>query len=159
MSNTKAAADLVLRYLIARALFRGIEFKPPKNLEHQIRAGVRYPAGGVLLNEVTVRLIPAIIYDRKDPDFWAAVIGGDDSAIDMDPADLNEVRRVVLSDEGALPLPKEGQDVAPHREVSQQASTLSNSDVLQRADPRNRQMKACLSGPYRAVQFVMRRLA
>jgi len=61
MSNTKAAADLVLRYLIARALFRGIGFNPPKNLEHQISGDVRYPAGGVLLNEVTVRPNPAII--------------------------------------------------------------------------------------------------
>ena len=30
-----------------------LERVPPKNLEHQIRGGVRYPAGGVLLNEVT----------------------------------------------------------------------------------------------------------
>jgi len=157
--KTKAAADLVLRYLIARALFRGTLFKPPKNLEYQISGGVRYPGGGVLLNEVSLRPIPAIVYDRKDPDFWAAVIGGDDSAIDMDPADLNEIRRVVLSDKGALPLPQQGQDVAQHREGSQQAPALSNSDILQRADPRNGRIKARLSRPYRAVQFLMRRLA
>src|SRR5437763_8534956 len=141
MSNTKAAADLVLRYLIAMALFRGIEFKPPKNLEHQIRAGVRYPAGGVLLNEVTVRLIPAIIYDRKDPDFWAAVIGGDDNAVDMEPADLNEVRRAVLYDEGTLPLPREGVEAAGQREVAPQAPMPSKRDTMQPADPRNLHIK------------------
>ena len=105
MDDIKVAADLVLRYVIARALFRGAAFRPPPNLEHQIRGGVRYLAGGVLLNEVTMGRNPAIVHDRKDPDFWAAVIGGDDSAIDMEPAQLTAVRRAVLYDKGTLPLP------------------------------------------------------
>ena len=65
MDNIKAAADSVLRYLITRALFRGAVFKPPPNLEHQIRGGVRYLARGVLLNEVTMGRTPAIVDDRK----------------------------------------------------------------------------------------------
>ena len=105
MDKMTAAADLVCRYVIARALFRSKVLKLPANLEHQIRSGVRYVAGGVLLNEVTLGCSPAIIHDRKDPDFWAAVIAGDDRAIDMEPAQLAEVRRVVLHDEGTLPPP------------------------------------------------------
>ena len=112
MDHIKAAADLVLRYLITRALFRGAVFKPPPNLEHQIRAGVRYLAKGVLLNEVTMGRTPAIVDDRKDRDFWAAVIGGDDGAIDMDKAQLDELRRVVLNDEGNLPLTAGGEEAA-----------------------------------------------
>jgi hypothetical protein len=102
MDKVKVAADLVFRYVIARALFRGTVLQLPINLEHQIRGGVRYVAGGVLLNEVTLGRTPAIVHDRKDPDFWAAVIGGDDSAIDIDAAELDEIRRVVLHDEGIL---------------------------------------------------------
>src|SRR5438046_10691049 len=105
MDNIKAAADLVLRYLITRALFRGAVFKPPSHLEHQIRGGVRYLARGVLLNEVTMGRTPAIVDDRKDPDFWAAVIGGHDGAIDINKAQLNELRRVVLNDEGRQAVP------------------------------------------------------
>jgi hypothetical protein len=118
MDNIKTAADLVLRYLIARALFRGAVFKPPPNLEHQIRGGVRYLARGVLLNEVTMGRIPAIVYDRKDPDFWAAIIGGDDGAIDMEKAQLNEVRQVVLYDEGSLPLPARDEEGAEQLKVA-----------------------------------------
>jgi hypothetical protein len=115
MNKTNAAADLVLRYLIARALFRGKAFRPPRNLEYQIRGGVRSFAG-VQLNEVTMRSAPAIVYDRRDPDFWAAVIGGDDSATGMDPADLNEVRRAVVSGEGTLPLPMASEVAAAKRQ-------------------------------------------
>src|SRR5690348_7810969 len=104
MDNIKVAADLVLRYVITRALFRGAVIKPPPNLEHQIRGGVRFLARGVLLNEVTMGRTPAIVYDRKDPDFWAAIIGGDDSAIELEPAKLTAVRRAVLYDDGTLAL-------------------------------------------------------
>ena len=157
MDNIKAAADLVLRYLIARSLFRGAVLKPPPNLEHQIRGGVRYLARGVLLNEVTMGRTPAIVDDRKDPDFWAAVIGGDDSPIDMEPAQLNEVRRAVLHDEGTLPVPAEREEVAEPLVVGAlPASALSNSDTIQSADPRKLRTKVRLSRPHRAVQFVMR---
>ena len=112
----------------------------------------------MLLNEVTVRPTPAIVYDRKDPNFWVAVIGGDDSAIGMDPADLNEVRRAVLYDEGTLPLLGEGEETAGHREVAQQAPVPSKRDTVQPADPRSLHMTVGLRRPYRAVQFIMRLL-
>jgi hypothetical protein len=156
MDNIKAAADLVLRYLITRALFRGAVFKPPPNLEHQIRGGVRYLARGVLLNEVTMGRTPAIVYDRKDPDFWAAVIGGDDGAIDMDKAQLNEVRRVVLYAEGNLSLPTQREEVAEQLIGGVAASALSNGVTVQSADPRKLRRKLRLSRPQRAVQFVVR---
>jgi hypothetical protein len=156
MNKTKAAADLILRYVIARALFRGAVFKPPPNLEHQIRGGVRYLCGGILLNEVTLGRTPAIIHDRKDPDFWAAVIGGLDSAIDMEPAQLNEIRRVVLYDERTLPLPAEREEVAEPLVDGVAGSALSNSDTMQRADPGKLRTEVSLSRPHRVAQFVMR---
>ena len=76
----------------------------------------------MLLNEVTVRPTPAIVYDRKDPNFWVAVIGGDDSAIGMDPAELNEVRRAVLYDEGTLPLLGEREAARPTSQPTRRAS-------------------------------------
>jgi hypothetical protein len=109
-----------------------------------------------LLNEVTMGRTPAIVYDRKDPDFWAAVIGGDDGAIEMDKAQLNEVRRVVLNDEGTLPLPTPREEVAEPFVGGAAASALSNSDTMQSADPRKLRTKVRLSRPYRAVQFVVR---
>jgi hypothetical protein len=156
MDNIKAAADLVLRYVIVRASFRGAVFKPPPNLEHQIRGGVRYLAMGVLLNEVTMGRTPAIIHDRKDPDFWAAVIGGLDSAIDMEPAQLNEVRRVVLYDEGTLPLPAEREEVVEQLIAGVAASALSSGVTIHSADPRKLRTKVRRRRPHRAVQFVMR---
>ncbi len=97
MSKTKIAADLVLRYLTARALFRGTPWEPPSNLEYQIGRGVRALTGGVIVNEIALRPTPAIIDDRKDLDFWAAIIGGDDSVIKMDPEELAEWRNYVLN--------------------------------------------------------------
>jgi hypothetical protein len=97
MGKTKAAADLVLRYLIARAWFRGKPWEPPSNLEYQIGRGVRVLPGGVWINEIALKPTPAIIRDRQDPDFWAAVICGDDGAIDMDTAELAKWRNYVLN--------------------------------------------------------------
>src|SRR5205823_6529117 len=92
----------------------------------------------------------------KDPDFWAAVIGGDDGAIHMEPAQLNEVRRVVLYDEGTLPLPEEREELAEQLIGGVAASALSNSVTIQSADPRKLRTKLRLSHPYGAFQFVMR---
>jgi len=47
---------------------------------------------------------PAIVYDRKDPEFWAAIIADDDNAIDIDHEELNEICEFVVSGECALPL-------------------------------------------------------
>ena len=79
MNKTKAAAGLVLRYLTVRALIRGRDWEIPANLEYRIAGGIRALLGGIVLNEVALMPEPAIIYDRKDPDFWTAIIGGDDT--------------------------------------------------------------------------------
>ena len=105
MNKTKAAAALVLRYLTARALFRRTEWEVPANLEYKIAAGVRALPGGVVLNEVALTPEPAIIYDRKDPDFWTAIIAGDDHALQIDAAELSEIREFVMNGDCALPLP------------------------------------------------------
>ena len=105
MTKTKAAAALVLRYLTARALFRRTEWEVPMNLEYKIAAGVRALPGGVVLNEVALMPQPAIIYDRKDPDFWTAIIAGDDHVLEVDSAELSEIREFVMNGDCALPLP------------------------------------------------------
>jgi hypothetical protein len=65
MNRTRAAAELVLRYLTARALFRQTPWEVPPNLEYLIGRGVRLLPSGVLINEVPLMPTPAIIYDRK----------------------------------------------------------------------------------------------
>jgi hypothetical protein len=105
MSKSKAAADLVLRYLTARALFRRTDWEVPADLEYKIAGGVRALHGGVLLNEVALMTTPTIIYDRKDPDFWTAIVGGDDKIIDIDPEELSEIRDFVINTECTLPFP------------------------------------------------------
>jgi len=102
-SKTKAAAGLVLRYLTARALFRQTPWEMPSNLEYLIGRGVRLPPGGVIINEVPLKP-PAIIHHRKDPKFWSAIIGGEESAIDIDPAEQEQVRQFVLDDEWTWPV-------------------------------------------------------
>jgi len=104
MNKTKAAADLVLRYLTARALYRQNALDMPPNLETLISRGVRSLACGVLINEIALKPSPAILYDRKDPRFWAAIIGGERGAIDMDPAEQEEVRQLVLIDDWTWPV-------------------------------------------------------
>ena len=104
MSKTKAAADLVARYLTARALFRQAPWEMPANLEYLIGRGERLLPGGVLINEVPLTSAPAIIYDRKDPKFWSAIVGGEESAIDMPPAEQEQVRQLVLDDDWAWPV-------------------------------------------------------
>ena len=79
MNKTKAAAGLVLRYLTVSALVGGRDWEIPANLEYRIAGGIRALPGGIVLNEVALVPEPAIIYDRKDPDFWTAIIGGDDT--------------------------------------------------------------------------------
>ena len=104
MSKTKAATDLVARYLTARALFRQAPWEMPANLEYLIGRGERLLPGGVLINEVPLTSAPAIIYDRKDPKFWSAIVGGEESAIDMPPAEQEQVRQLVLDDDWAWPV-------------------------------------------------------
>jgi hypothetical protein len=105
LTKTKAAAALVLRYLTARSLFRQTPWEMPSNLEYLIGRGVRLLPGGVLINEVPLKPAPAIIFDREDPKFWSAIIGGEDSAIDLDPMEQEQVRQFVIYDDWTWPVP------------------------------------------------------
>jgi hypothetical protein len=106
MTKARAAADLVLRYLTARALFRQTAWDMPADLEWRIRRGMRLLPGGVVINEVLLMPEPAIVDDRNDPQFWSAIIGGETGAIDMDPDEQQQVRDFVVSDdEWNLPVP------------------------------------------------------
>ena len=104
MNRTKTAAELVLRYLTARALFREAPWEMPSNLEYLIERGVRLLPGGVLINEVPLTPAPAIIEDRQDPTFWSAIIGGEESAIDMASAEQEQVRQFILHSDWTLPI-------------------------------------------------------
>jgi hypothetical protein len=126
MTKTKAAAELVARYLTARALFRRTPWEVPSNLEYLIGRGVRLLPDGVLVNEVPLQPAPAIIYDRKDPMFWSAIIGGEDSAIDMDPAEQEQVRQFVLEEDWTLPVTSSG-DRAPRHMMAAVGAALGRS--------------------------------
>jgi len=104
MNRTRAAAELVLRYLTARALFRQVDWEMPPNLEYLIERGVRLLPGGVVINEVPLTPAPAIIEDRQDPTFWSAIIGGEESAIDMPSAEQEQVRQFILDEGWTLPV-------------------------------------------------------
>lgn len=126
MTKTKAAADLVARYLTARALFRRTPWEVPSNLEDLIGRGVRLLPDGVLVNEVPLQPGPAIIYDRKDPMFWSAIIGGESSAIDMEPAEQEQVRQFVLDDDWTPPVMPPG-DRAPRRMMAAVGAAFGRS--------------------------------
>ena len=104
MNRTRAAAELVLRYLTARALFRQTPWEMPPNLEYLIGRGVRLLPGGVLINEVPLTPTPAIIGDRKDPMFWSAIIGCEESAIEMSSEEQEQVRQFILDEDWTLPV-------------------------------------------------------
>jgi hypothetical protein len=104
MNRTRAAAELVLRYLTARALFRQTPWEMPPNLEYLIGRGVRLLPGGVLINEVLLARTPAIIDDRKDPLFWSAIIGGEQDVIEMTPEEQEQVRQFILDENWTLPV-------------------------------------------------------
>ena len=101
MNRTRAAAELVLRCLTARALFRQTSWEIPPNLEYLI---VRLLPGGVLINEVLLARTPAIIDDRKDPMFWSAIIGGEQEVIEMTPEEQEQVRQFILDENWTLPV-------------------------------------------------------
>jgi len=76
----------------------------PSNLEYLIGRGDRLLPGGVIINEVPLKPAPAIIDDCKDPKFWSAIIAGEESAIDMDTAEQEQVRQFVLDDDWTWPV-------------------------------------------------------
>src|SRR5947208_16903227 len=114
MTKTKAAAELVARYLTARALFRRTPWEVPSNLEYLIGRGVRLLRDGVLVNEVPLQPAPAIIYDRNDPMFCSAIIGGEDSAVDLDPAEQAQDRHFLLEADRTLAVMPAGDRAPQH---------------------------------------------
>src|ERR1700686_2770329 len=74
-----AQKHFVIRYLIARArLRRGRGIPSMTALEHELAHGYELLAGGVLVHPDAN---PPITADDQDPDFFHAIIEGDDGAI------------------------------------------------------------------------------
>jgi hypothetical protein len=96
-----AQKHFIIRYLIARArLRRGAVAHRPGT---RIGAWFEPLAGGVLVHPDAN---PPIIADDQDPDFFHAIIEGDDGAIpDTNLADLTAWRGFVLNDG---PVPPQG---------------------------------------------------
>jgi hypothetical protein len=132
VTKTKAAADLVLRYLTARALFRQTPWVVPSNLEYLIKRGIRLLPGGVVINEVPLAPAPAIIDDRKDRAFWSAIVGGEESAIDMSPAEQEQVRQFVINEDWTLPVMSSRHPTARDR-IAAMAAALVTGRMIQKA--------------------------
>jgi hypothetical protein len=96
-----AQKHFIIRYLIARARLRRVRGSPSLTaLEHELAHGYELLAGGVLVH---ADANPPIIADDQDPDFFRAIIEGDDGAIpDTNLADLTAWRAYVLHD-GPVP--------------------------------------------------------
>jgi hypothetical protein len=58
----------------------------------------------VVINEGSLAPAPAIIDDRKESSFWSAILGGEESAIDMAPAEQEQVRQFVIDDDWTSPI-------------------------------------------------------
>jgi hypothetical protein len=104
-TKTSTAAT-VYRYLEARSWFNGTKLPrtpagprvTPENLAEELGQGRRLLADGVL---VYPGASPPIVGDDADPDFLAAITGRD-GAFDIEPDQLEELRRYV-SRGGSLP--------------------------------------------------------
>jgi hypothetical protein len=96
-----AQKHFIIRYLIARArLRRGRGIPSLTALEHELAHGYELLAGAVLVHPDAN---PPIIADDQDPDFFGAIIGGDNGALlGADPAELTAWRSYVLND-GPVP--------------------------------------------------------
>ena len=132
MGNTKAAAELVFRYMTARPLFTQTPWDVPSNLEYMINRGIRLLPGGVLINEVPLAPAPAIIDDRKDQAFWSAIIGGEETAIEMPPAEQAQVRQFVLDEEWTLPVAPSGRQTARYN-IAAVGAALVTERIIQNA--------------------------
>lgn len=90
----------VYRYLEARTWFRGTKLPrtsdgarvTPESLAEDLGHGRRLLVDGVL---VYPPASPPVVGDDMDPDFLAAITGQDD-AIDLDAAELQNLRQYVL---------------------------------------------------------------
>jgi hypothetical protein len=93
---------VVYRYLVARVGLRKAGLPCLTTLDHQMRHDFDLLAGGVLIDR---NATPPIIGDEQDPHFFAAIVQGNEGAIDITPRDLEQTRRFVLYDQGCLPPP------------------------------------------------------
>ena len=82
-----AQKHFIIRYLIARARLRRERGIPSMTaLEHELAHGYELLAGGVLVHPDANLSITAV---DQDPDFFRAIIGGDNGALPgTDPAEL-----------------------------------------------------------------------
>jgi hypothetical protein len=117
---------LVYRYLIARVGLRKANLPPLATLDHEMKHGHQLLTGGLSVDR-TVR--PPLTADDQDPDFFAAVVEGNNGAIDLNPEDLEQTRRFVLYDQGSLP-PPFGRADAPMRKFGGPLDTTSQDKRL-----------------------------
>jgi hypothetical protein len=105
---------LVYRYLIARVGLRKANLPPLETLDHEMKHGHQLLTGGVSVDRT---VSPPLTADDQDPGFFAAVVEGNNGAIDLNPDDLEQTRRFVLYDQGCLP-PPFGRADAPRKKNS-----------------------------------------
>jgi hypothetical protein len=95
---------MVRRYALAWRVCRNAERNGFADLEQDMAQGYGMLLCGIL---VEPQLSPVITADAKDPQFFAAIFGNDNSAVpDMMPDELEQARRYIIDGEGTLPEPK-----------------------------------------------------
>ena len=95
---------MVRRYALAWRACRTAERNGSAKLEQDMAQGYGMLLCGIL---VEPQVNPAITADAKDPQFFAAILGNDDSAVpDITPYELQQVRRYVIHGEGTVPVSK-----------------------------------------------------
>ena len=95
---------MVRRYAIAWSACRNADRNGFADLEQDMAQGYGMLLCGIL---VEPQASPVITADVKDHDFFAAILGNDDSAVpDMTPYELQQVRRYVIHGEGTVPVSK-----------------------------------------------------
>ena len=90
---------VVYRYLVARVGLRKAALPSLTILDHEMRHDFGLLSGGILIDR---NATPAIIGDEQNPHFFAAIVQGNEGAIDITPRDLEQTRRFVLYDQGCL---------------------------------------------------------
>jgi hypothetical protein len=117
---------LVYRYLVARVGLRKANLPPLASLDHEMKHGYQLLTGGVSIDP---KANPPITADDQDPDFFAAVVKGNNGAIDLNPDHLEQTRRYVLYDQGSLPPPFGREDV-PRKKVGGPLDMASQDERL-----------------------------
>jgi hypothetical protein len=115
-----STAAAVYRYFEARSWFRSTRLPrtpagprvTPEALAEDLGQGLRLLADGVLVYPAAS---PPIVGDDADPDFLAAITGRDEAA-DIEPDQLEELRRYV-SFGGSLPRRKH--EAVPHARTAE----------------------------------------